>query len=430
MADAIITPWVERRRPRDGGYRPRAFGASEVEGEYLRDRARVIHSAAFRRLQSKTQVLSVGEHDFYRTRLTHSLEVAQIGSGLCDRLHQRHEDEEAWLRWIPPLGLIEAICLAHDIGHPPFGHGGEVALERAMSGHGGFEGNGQTLRIVARLGEYSPEHGFDLTRRALLGVVKYPLLYSEALGEGKGPPKCILDEEAEVLEWILEPFGEAERARFRQSETRPGRHRRPLHKSFDTSIMEIADDIAYGVHDLEDALALEMVDLARWNEEVAEPLQALPGCPLAADADFYRRKLFSRDERERKHAISRLVSYLMGSVEIGEEAGFDHPLLRLRARLVPPADEVLARLKAFVFRNVIARSEVRMLEYKGQQMILRLFEVLVEDPSLVRQYLPEGGSGVTRRAICDYVASLTDRQATKLYHTLFTPSMGSVFDRI
>jgi dGTPase len=148
-----------------------------------RDYARVVHSAACRRLQAKTQVLGVGDGDFYRTRLTHSLEVSQIGVSITKRLfrlaqtvkRQRRDTEldRAALEHLPHPMLVRTICMAHDLGHPPFGHGGEVALNRCMLPYGGFEGNGQTLRIIAKLEKYPEAHGMNLTRRAVLGVIKY-----------------------------------------------------------------------------------------------------------------------------------------------------------------------------------------------------------------------------------------------------------------
>ena len=138
--------WTERKRNSDENYPIKPFNSSTSESQYQRDRARIIHSASFRRLQSKTQVLSLGESDFYRTRLTHSLEVAQIGSGICEHLKEIHKNNQEYVKWIPPISLIEAIGLGHDLGHPPFGHGGEVALNYFMKDYGGFEGNGQTLR--------------------------------------------------------------------------------------------------------------------------------------------------------------------------------------------------------------------------------------------------------------------------------------------
>ena len=136
------------------------------------DYARIVHSGSFRRLQGKTQVLNLGDSDFYRTRLTHSLEVAQIANSITRQLSaitqypvQSH---------LPSTSLIQAIGFAHDLGHPPFGHGGEVALNYCMREHGGFEGNGHTLRILSRLESFSELHGVDATRRTLLVCVEIP----------------------------------------------------------------------------------------------------------------------------------------------------------------------------------------------------------------------------------------------------------------
>lgn len=162
--------WSKRlksQRKQDGDERP----PSE------RDRSRVIHSAAFRRLQNKTQVFGIGESDFYRTRLTHSMEVAQIGRGIVLQLKKTKPD---YAKILPNHAQIEAICLAHDLGHPPFGHSGEIALNYAMEKHGGFEGNGQSLRIVTKLEKHTAGYGLNLTRRALLGILKYPCGYARA----------------------------------------------------------------------------------------------------------------------------------------------------------------------------------------------------------------------------------------------------------
>src|SRR3954463_15158356 len=143
------------------------------------DYGRVVHSASFRRLQGKTQILNLGDSDFYRTRLTHSLEVAQIAGGLKRQLAKSYPNHEA-VPHLPPLSLIQTSGFCHDLGHPPFGHGGEVALNYCMRNAGGFEGNGQTLRILSKLEQFSKDCGSDLTRRALLGTLKYPVSFSRA----------------------------------------------------------------------------------------------------------------------------------------------------------------------------------------------------------------------------------------------------------
>ncbi|MDQ7020109.1 MAG: dNTP triphosphohydrolase [Robiginitomaculum sp.] len=151
------------------------------------DYARIIHSGSFRRLQGKTQILNLGDSDFYRNRLTHSLEVAQIATSLVRQFRQDNQDQPVF-NHLPEDSLIQVLGYTHDLGHPPFGHGGEVALNYCMRDHGGFEGNGQTLRILARLEKMSGNEGADLTRRALLGILKYPIPFSKAHNPSRAPP--------------------------------------------------------------------------------------------------------------------------------------------------------------------------------------------------------------------------------------------------
>ena len=164
--------WQQRR----GAWEP---SPNDERGPFDVDYARIIHAASFRRLQGKTQILSLGDSDFYRTRLTHSLEVAQIAGGIELHLEQRHPECHTHL---PGLTLIQALGFTHDLGHAPFGHGGEVALNYCMRDVGGFEGNAYTLRILARLEHYSERDGANLTRRSLLGVLKYPAKYRRCPG--------------------------------------------------------------------------------------------------------------------------------------------------------------------------------------------------------------------------------------------------------
>jgi predicted deoxyguanosinetriphosphate triphosphohydrolase len=147
--------------------------------DFERDLARLIHSAAFRRLQAKTQVLGIGKGDFHRPRLTHSMEVAQIGKAIAGNLRNRNEVDKAVKAYLPDDDLVFFEGLAHDLGHPPFGHGGEIALNYSMREHGGFEGSGQTLRILAKLAAHTPQFGLNPTCRSLLAILKYPVCYSQ-----------------------------------------------------------------------------------------------------------------------------------------------------------------------------------------------------------------------------------------------------------
>lgn len=435
-----MSVWLERRSSPDNTA-VRGFNGTSEDSQYQRDRARIIHSASFRSLQSKTQVLGLGESDFYRTRLTHSLEVAQVGSGICEWLREQPELVD-FIDFIPSFSLIEAICLAHDIGHSPFGHGGEVAMNTMMRDHGGFEANGQTLRILARLGEYSPDSGLDLTRRTMLGTIKYPAFYSEVCRypadasndllniDHWAPPKCVYDAERDVLDWMLQPFSSSDQALFLSVEENRKGHARTRYKAFDTSIMELADDIAYGVHDLEDALALGLVEIKLWQSRVISILSELPDNPITARLDEFTKLLFSESAKDRKHAVSRLVGYLIKSISIKEQEEFDSPLLRLQAYMEPLAYQILLLIKEFVMSHVIFKPELQMLQYKGQRVVVKLFEIFEANPKRLlplavhEQYEKEG-----HRAIADYLSSMTDVSAGKLYHKLLSPTSGSIFDR-
>jgi dGTPase len=163
--------------------------SNDARSSYDTDYARIIHSASFRRLQGKTQILSLGDSDFYRTRLTHSLEVAQIAYGLVRQLEKDCASHPVADKF-PVQNLVQSISLTHDLGHPPFGHGGEIALNYCMREYGGFEGNAQTLRILTRLEKFSESAGSNLTRRTLLGILKYPAKYSKVRNSDLSPVLC------------------------------------------------------------------------------------------------------------------------------------------------------------------------------------------------------------------------------------------------
>lgn len=219
----------------------------------------------------------MGDSDFYRTRLTHSLEVAQIAGGITSQIKHCFPKHDA-INHLPEHNLIQAIACTHDLGHPPFGHGGEVALNYCMHKDGGFEGNGQTLRILSTLEKFSKNHGSDLTRETLLGVLKYPVAYSKAKNPIKTPrmmedtsgipildrssskpPKCYMDSESSVVEWLLSPLNAKDRDIFQSYTVNSNHHHKANHKSFACSIMDLADDISFGIHDMEDSIALRLV---------------------------------------------------------------------------------------------------------------------------------------------------------------------------
>jgi len=423
------------------------------------DYGRVIHSASFRRLQGKTQILNLGDSDFYRTRLTHSLEVAQIATGLGAQLQHDFPDHAA-IAYIPERSMMQAIACTHDLGHPPFGHGGEVALNYCMRENGGFEGNGQTLRILSRLEKFSTSNGADLSREALLGVLKYPVAYSAVANpvlaprlltgtsgtpildrQASKPPKCYMDSEADVVEWLLEPLSEDDRALFQASDQKSGKHAKARHKSFACSIMDLADDVSFGIHDMEDALALRLVDDAGFRRHVTPDtcagllnyLNSNYAGKYGNDVyDGLIRKLFSSGE-ERKHQINRILNFIIPSVRIREVPEFEEPRLRYRVELPEHVANFVEALKDLVREELIKSPGVQHLEFKGQMMVISVFEVLKSDPA---SFLPSDiydkyqRSDDPLRHICDYVAGMTDTYLLKTYERLFAPRIGSVFDKL
>lgn len=453
MIPAVPFPWTERRSESSS---PRAADARDP---FDIDYARIIHSASFRRLQGKTQILNLGDGDFYRTRLTHSLEVGQIAGGLVKHLSTYAGDHPA-AAYLPPLPLIQALGFAHDLGHPPFGHGGEVALNYCMRDHGGFEGNGQTLRLLTRLENFSRDHGSNLARRTLLGLLKYPVAYSQVANpecaprldprptalsiidrNRSKPPKCYLDSEADAVEWVLAPLGCDDRTLFQSALPKAGKHGRPLHKSLDCSLMDIADDIAYGVHDLEDALSLGLIREADFRDAVPEQV-------CAAFCDFRLKhygdkvgndpyndlvgNLFGSGQR-RKMIVNIIVSHLISAIAFKDNSAFSEPLLRYRAVLPDGHGIFLTALKEFVWNKVIRCAQVQQMEFKGQTMVVSVFEVFATDPEA---YLPSDAfqryktAGDDIRVICDHIAGMTDAHLMRTYERLFSPRMGSVFDKL
>lgn len=467
--------WEERRAERSG---------NSKRTEYERDFARVVHSAAFRRLQAKTQVLGMGDSDFNRTRLTHSMEVSQIGVAITKKLYREHDEGSPERAILPPPMLMSTICLAHDLGHPPFGHGGEVALNRCMLPYGGFEGNGQTLRIVTKLEPYSDKYGMDLTKRAVLGVIKYPACYNDVVkwanypgGKPEAPaveqkdqvfsvefepssifvassfkpPKCYLNEEHDdvVLGWVAQGLEDWPTLSKVYPTTKQGKHPKTKHKSLDTSIMELADDIAYGVHDLEDAVGLGLIryqtfcqwyeksdqDTGKTRKDLVKPFVDMHH---GGDFDHFAKNLFNIDTQARKRVIGHLVGYFVERAKLRWQAepAFKEEIFGFQAVFEPEIEEALRTLKEIVVELVIKSTPVQQLEFKGQKIVAELFSVFATDPKRLldprafKRTIQGGGDTPTPRVICDYIAGMTDEYATKRYQQLFEPRVGSVFDRL
>ncbi len=439
--------WQERREmPPDR--------LNDVRSPWERDYARIIHSAAFRRLQSKTQVLDLGQSDFYRTRLTHSMEVAQVSNGLLKFLAGKYAKSPI-AHALPDAHLLVAICLAHDLGHPPFGHGGEVALNLCMREYGGFEGNGQTVRILSLLEQYTAKHGLNPTRRLLLGVLKYPAAYSELVNEkayvqntapqrwlfqtsGQKPPKCYHDTEKEVIDWVLEPIGD-DRKMFCStvdlSSNGKEQHKKTKYMSLDASIMNIADDISYALHDLEDATSIGMLTRDMWHEFIEGKEEIFEHCNLTSNE--VAEDLFGTESYKRKRRIGALVHYLITHSLIEKNnINSSCPLVSYSAKLEPSAEKLQKLMGDLVLKHVIWSPNVQLQEFRGRKMVVELFDVFTTDPQKllpleVQKVFNNQDCQTTRmRVVCDYIACMTDAHAARLHDKLFSAGKGSVFDKL
>ena len=409
----------------------------DYRSEFSRDLSRLLHSQAFRRLQRKTQVIPPSEGDYHRTRLTHSLETAQIGRGIVCFLNQTQSDERI-VSILPQRDLIEAICLAHDLGHPPFGHGGEMGLNEVMKDEGGFEANAQSLRIMTKLGHYDQVPGMNLTRRMLLGILKYPALYDDcrstaferAHSGSQLPPKCVYNSEQDVLDYILAPLSDEDRQRlhvFAQPPSVQG-HARTQYKSLDASIMECADDIAYATHDLEDSLELNLIN-AQQLDAYFDPLASSPN--IQSVIDGIRQATLSHDKRDLHEHISALIHLFITHIEIACDEQFTEPLLHYNAVIRPPYSELLKACKKLVMDHVILSHRARISTFNGQCLVAGLFDVLSRYP---QQLLPNhiGATWCTDtnqpRVIADYIAGMTDDYAIKRYKHFFVAGHRDWFD--
>ena len=391
------------------------------------DRDRILHSPALRRLQGKTQVFYsflVGEYDFYRTRLTHSLEVAQVGRSICAWL-QRHcpelQDGEG-----VDTDLVEAACLAHDLGHPPFGHTGERALHRLMQPYGGFEGNAQTLRLLTRTLFGEGRDGMDATRALLDGVMKYKTLHHEVAGAEN---HYLYDAQSAHLDFVHgdQPF---------PVELHPGKVRNSF-RSLECQIMDWADDTAYSINDLADAIQAGFISVARLEQWAGG--QALDAVEQA-HLDFLLKAM--RDGRV-EGRLGRGIGDHIRACSLSIRGNFMSELSqRYRYELVVDADmQRRAKLNKRIAKALVFDTpQLHQLDFKADGVLQRLFEVL-EERYILRtgarswHFLPEPVEStlsqeedVNQRArlVCDWLANLTDRNAYRVHQRLFDVGAGGV----
>jgi dGTPase len=370
--DQQLAPYGIRSKDSKG----RKFPEEEADfrTRFQRDRERILHTTAFRRLEYKTQVFINQEGDYYRTRLTHSLEVAQIGRSLARTLGANED-------------LVETICLAHDLGHPPFGHSGEAALSRLMADHGGFNHNIQSVRIVTELERRYPDFpGLNLTWETLEGMVKHETDYDIAEANDYDPE---------------------------------------LRGHLEAQIANVADELAYTAHDLDDGLRSGMITPGQ-----------LDGIAIweIVNESIGLRKTETLDDLTRHQIIRRLIGFettdLIQSIDrylrkSGVKSVLE--LQKLPYNVVGFSEDMYRRnreLKDFLFANLYRHYRVVRMATKAERVVNELFTTYQSTPSV----LPPKYQGLINergleRVICDYIAGMTDRFATEEYSRMFEPNV-------
>jgi len=390
--------------------RARLVGTPQASrrGPFQRDRARVLHSGALRRLAGKTQVVEpvTPSPAAPRTRLTHSLECAQVGRELGEALGCDPD-------------LVDAACLAHDLGHPPYGHNGETALDEAAQACGGFEGNAQSLRVLTRLEVKVPGAGLDLTRATLDAATKYPWPRSPGVAK-----YGVYDDDLAVFAWLRAGAPEGRRC-------------------LESQVMDWADDVAYSVHDLEDGVLAGLVRLEELRDPgerdelaglaaqvyspesaadlraVLDDLLALPCWPTSYDGG-------SAGTAALKATTSELIGrFCLAAEQATRQAYGDGRLVRYAAELVVPRREraECALLKAVAARYVMARAGVDEAQARERRVVGELVRALAErpdelDPLSTEAWQAAPDDTARLRAVVDQVASLTDASAEHLHARL------------
>lgn len=369
LEDQNLAPYAARSKFSKGREYPEDEPA--YRNAFQRDRDRILHTTAFRRLMYKTQVFFNYEGDYYRTRLTHTLEVAQIGRTIARALGANED-------------LTETICLAHDLGHPAFGHSGEIVLARLMRDYGGFDHNKQTLRIVTLMeNRYEEFPGLNLTWETREGIVKHESEYDISDASGYNPE---------------------------------------LRGTLEAQIANAADELAYTAHDLDDGLRSDMISKSMLDGiTLWEILKESIGWRNGELEDLVRHRLIRR-------LIGLEVSDLVYTAEQRlheSRVNSMEELQRLPNNVIGFSEEMHQRnrqLKDFLYQNLYRHYRVVRMAKKAERIISELFHAYLEEttilPDHIQALIPEYGA---ERVVCDYIAGMTDRFAVEEYNKLFDP---------
>lgn len=457
--------------------------SNDFRSDYFRDYARILHSPAFRRLQFKTQLFPNFESDYFRTRMSHSYEVAQIGKSIALKLNK----ENQYFKTNPiSTELVEAASIAHDIGHPPFGHIGERALDKLMATHGGFEGNAQTLRILTKLEKKvidydelrnSPHEdcrkGLNLTFRTLASIIKYDSEIIVDTTRNKaydGVTKGYYSTEKDIVKKIKENVVGSAKEKL---------------VTIESQIMDLADDIAYSVFDFEDTLKsgfIHILDLLSCDEsikvEIEKKIKAKNSLPSSFGqkeidnvlfnivSPFISKDYFSEDELRdldfnhtaalffgtgriyghvsnmirsntfRTELTSGLVNEFINAVTV--DINPKYPVLSV-LKMNQEKRIKLEVLKYFIFYSITKSPRIQLAEFRGKEIINAIWEVLMNDrdgginllptdhQQWLKQRLDVGAKNERPRIICDFIAGMTDRYAIEFYGRLKSEQPETIF---
>ncbi len=370
--DHTLAPYGMRSRASRG----RVYAEDEhpYRTAFQRDRDRIIHTTAFRRLEYKTQVFVNTEGDYYRTRLTHTLEVAQIGRTLARALGANED-------------LSEAVCLVHDIGHPPFGHSGEQALNELMREHGGFDHNQQSLRVVETLEHRYPEWpGLNLTYELREGIVKHETEYDVSSAQSFDPDKRGL---------------------------------------LEAQIANAADEIAYNAHDLDDGLRAKLFAPDELDGiELWERVKHSVGWDGAGFDEMWRHRLIRRliglEVTDVINATEDRIT-AAGVKSTGDIQALEHNLIGFSEAL----QQINRGLKNFLYTRMYRHTRVIRMQMKADRLLNELFAAYVAEPGQLPRSAQQriAGDGL-QRAVCDYIAGMTDRFALDEHAKMFDPNVS------
>lgn len=393
------------------------------------DRDRVIYSSEFRRLQGKTQVFLPGEYDYYRTRLTHSIEVAQIGRSICNYIHSTNKEIFSDDFFIDQ-DLVESACLAHDLGHPPFGHSGERTLHNEMKVYGGFEGNAQTLRILTEIFYRTEEHrrGMKPTRAFLDSILKYKSLY----GKLNDPENhFVYDNQKKYLDFTFN--NSLYKTNFSMEKELNS------FRSIECQIMDWADDTAYAINDIVDSISggfITIYKLLKWKDKNENNLSDL-------QKEYLNDVLSWMQKGNYKPMFGSQIGKFILACSIKEtENYFSSFTNRYKYNLVidKKYKEKVKLYKKISSDIVFKSSQIHQVEFKGNKMLHNIFKVLEDNyitelklskllpdfsDSLIRN---EKDKNVRARLVCDYLAGMTDSFAIKTFKRLFNADYNSLFD--